>query len=192
MKMEFMIHEIDHVQCSSVVDKESEDKKESRDNDLIITDDDKFSDSKLLRSTLLDNEEWSPDFEPSISSLVKSSTDRAHFIANQDNTFQLAEEPTRGSMETQCIHQFRIERTSRVPEEPSNVKDAVTVNVRHVDMGLLSRRFPSTGTVSFVYDLIGSLNDLPEHFRLFEVPGVEISPSKPIGSIHNWVNWVNS
>ena len=44
-------------------------------------------------------------------------------------------------METQRIHQLRIERTERVPEEPSNVKDAITVNVRHVDMGLLSRCF---------------------------------------------------
>ena len=44
--------------------------------------------------------------------------------------------------------------------------------------------FPLTGTVSFVYDWIGSLSDLPENFRLCKVPGVEISPSEPIGSVH--------
>ena len=81
-------------------------------------------------------------------------------------------------------HQLRIERTNRVPEEPSNVKNAVTVNVRHVDMGLLSRCFPLTGTEGFVYDWIESLNYLPEHFRLSKIPGVENFPSKPIGSIH--------
>ena len=190
-------HEIDDVKCPSVVDKEAEDKKERQDNDQIVIDDeDEFSDSELLRSTLFDNDEWLPDLEPSISSLIGSSTDRAHLIAEQDNAFQLSqaadlvkmqqanEESTRRSMETQRIHQLRIERTERVPEEPSNVKDAVTVNVRHVDLGLLSRCFPSTGTVSFVYDWIGSLNDLPENFRLCKVPGVEISPSEPIGSVH--------
>ena len=50
-------HEIDHAQCSSVIDKESEDKKESRDNDQIIIDDDEFCDSELLRLKLLDNDE---------------------------------------------------------------------------------------------------------------------------------------
>ena len=190
-------HEIDEALCPSVVDKESEDKKELQDNDqIVIDDDDEFSDSELLRSTLFDNDDWLPDFEPSISSLIGSSSERAHLVTEQDNAFQLSqaadlvkmqqenEESTRRSMETQRIHQLRIERTSRVPEEPSNVQDAVTVNVRHIDLGLLSRCFPSTGTVSFVYDWIGSLNDLPEHFRLCKVPGVEISPSEPIESIH--------
>lgn len=182
-------HKIDDARCSSVVDNESEDKKESRDADQIVIDDDDFSDSELLRSTLFDNEELFPDFEPSISTgLVGSCTDRAHLIAEQDNAFQLSQaadlvkmqqandESTRRSMETQRIHQLRIERTNRVPEEPRDVKHAITVNVRHVDMGLLPRCFPSTGTVTFVYDWIGSLNDLPEHFRF--------SPSEPIRSIH--------
>ena len=61
-------------------------------------------------------------------------------------------------METQRIHQLRIERTNRVPEEPScSLNDVISVNVRDIDMGLVSRHFPSTGTVSFVYDWIGSL-----------------------------------
>ena len=94
------------------------------------------------------------------------------------------EESTRRSMEMQHIHQLRIECTSRVLEEPTNVQEAVTANVRHIDMGLLSRCFPSTEAVRFVYDWMGSLNDLPEHFRLCKVPGVEISPSQPIESTH--------
>ena len=102
-----------------------------------------------------------------ISSLIGSSRGRAHLVVEQDNAFQLSqaadlvkmqqenEESTRRSMEMQHIHQLRIECTSRVLEEPTNVQEAVTANVRRIDMGLLSRCFPSTEAVRFVYDWMG-------------------------------------
>ena len=67
--------ETDDALCRSVVDKESEDKKELQDNDRIVIDDDddEFSDSELLCSTRFDNDDWLLDFEPSISSLIGSS-----------------------------------------------------------------------------------------------------------------------
>ena len=76
-----------------------------------------------------------------MSSLIGSSSERATLIAEQNDAFQLLqtsdlakveeqnEEANRRSIETQRVNQLRFERSSQVPEDPSNKKDAVTVNV---------------------------------------------------------------
>lgn len=55
---------------------------------------------------------------------------------------------------------------------------------RHVNLGLQSRSFPSNGTVSYVYDWVGSLDAYPENFRLFKMPREELSPSDQISTVH--------
>ena len=180
-------------------DKKDEDKGNLSDNSPIFIEDDEFNDSDLFHSAFLENDchqEWLESFEPSMSSLIGSSSERATLIAEHNDAFQLLqtsdlakveeqnEEANRRSIETQRVNQLRFERSSQVPEDPSNKKDAVTVNVRHINMhGLQSRSFPSSGTVSFVYqDWIGSLSALPEH--LCKVPGEGISPSEQMYIIY--------
>lgn len=62
---------------------------------------------------------------------------------------------------------LRSTRASRVPVEPNVEDDHVVVLVRHVTLGVVSRMFlKNTTTMTQVYDWIGSLQLVPEYFKL--------------------------
>ena len=70
--------------------------------------------------------------------------------------------------ETEGLNMLRMARERRVPPEPT--ENGVIVSVRHVDLGVLTRSFPSSATMSAVYHWIGSLCVTPKHFRLTKMP----------------------
>ena len=61
-------------------------------------------------------------------------------------------------------------RGSRVQSEPSLTEDHVTVSIRHkiLHVGNKTRLFRIGAYMSEVYDWIGSLNTVPEHFNLLD------------------------
>ena len=59
----------------------------------------------------------------------------------------------------------------RVPEEPSINDQHAMVSVRHVTLGVVSRRFSWSCLISSLYDWIGSLSSYPVHFNLSS-PGI--------------------
>ena len=192
--------EIEHKRKTNIIDI---DKDEGSDVELkpkvldgtIVIDKDKSSDGELYYPDFLDSD-WLDNIEPSIDHLIGSSSERASLIAEQDNNFQQsqaydllrtkerADEEAKKADEAIRANKLRTERSNRVPEEPSNNLNAVLVNVRHVNLGLQSRSFPSNGTVSYVYDWVGSLDTYPENFRLFKMPREELSPSDQISTVH--------
>jgi hypothetical protein len=171
-----------------------ENEPEAPDN-IIVIDQDEASDDELYYPSFLDSD-WVDHIEPSIDHLIGSSSERTSLIAEQDDSFQQsqaydllrvkekADEEAKKADDAIRANQLRMERSDRVPDEPDDNRNAVLVNVRHVNLGLQSRSFPSNGTVSYVYDWVGSLNAYPENFRLFKMPREEVSPSDQITAVH--------
>ena len=80
----------------------------------------------------------------------------------------MEKEIAKAQEETEGLNMLRKARERRVPPEPT--ENGVIVSVRHVDLGVLTRSFPSSATMSAVYDWIGSLSLTPKHFRLTKMP----------------------
>lgn len=92
------------------------------------------------------------------------TTDRKKRIAAENEAIEVERK--------RRIQQARVGRV--IPEPDVNF---VTVKVRHLSVGLCSRRFPSDAKMSAVYDWVGSLCPEPENFILFDPLGVTFYPS---------------
>ena len=57
-------------------------------------------------------------------------------------------------------------RAAKVPTEPGLDEEHVTVSVRHVSIGIQTRRFKSDCKISSIYDWVGSLSFRPTNFIL--------------------------
>jgi hypothetical protein len=80
------------------------------------------------------------------------------------------------------------ERAQRVQAEPNNDNEHVIVLVCHLIFGTVSRMFPTNSTMNQVYDWIGSLNLLPEYFRLiYPVSGEILLPEMVVKECANCV-----
>ena len=77
-----------------------------------------------------------------------------------------------------------MERSNGVPEEPYDDPNVVLISVRHVNLGLQSRSFPSNGSVGNIYEWVGSLDTYPENVHLFKMPREELSPNNQISTAH--------
>ncbi len=82
--------------------------------------------------------------------------------------------------EAERLESLRQRRESRVPLEPTS--NSVWVSVRHCTLGVIIRAFDFRGTVSGVYDWVGSLSPTPEHFRLISFPSSTLYPEDPIAT----------
>lgn len=77
--------------------------------------------------------------------------------------------------------QLRSTRANRVPPEPNIEEDHVVVLVRHITRGVVSRMFFKNATLAQVYDWVGSIQIVPEYFRLTTpISGKLLLPENPI------------
>ena len=74
-------------------------------------------------------------------------------------------------------------REMRVLAEPDISEVHVKVLVRHVTMGVVTRKFPKSGHVGTVYDWVGSLSLTPEYFTLSMVDSMDLNPALPIETV---------
>ena len=78
-------------------------------------------------------------------------------------------------------------RASRLLPEPdfTTNTDAVVVAVRHIDLGVITRCFRSSETITAVYDWVGSLQAEPVNFVLCNAlsPGHGIDPSSSVCTV---------
>lgn len=72
------------------------------------------------------------------------------------------------------MEQLRRARELRVPPTPEGALPRAVLSVRHVQLGIVTRGFLITDTMSAVYDWIGSLSTTPKHFSLSIAPMVTI------------------
>ena len=80
---------------------------------------------------------------------------------------------------------LRISRAQKVPAEPDVYEPHITVSVRHVSLGVHTRRFPkrSDMTCCAIYDWVGSLSLTPQYFTLSFFSEPVVDPSLPIESV---------
>ena len=119
------------------------------------------------------------------SLLIGSTMERQNLVNEQDKEFQeslKADQRKAISLETEDEDTKRKERiqnarADRVLPEPD--EEYVTVKVRHVTMGLQSRKFPKTARMAALYDWVGSLSSDPENFTISHL-GVVQKPSQEL------------
>lgn len=119
------------------------------------------------------------------SSLIGSTAERQLLVSEQDKEYQeslKADErkavlSTRKNEESKRKKRIQNARADRVVPEPDD--EFVTVKVRHITMGLQSRKFPKTSRMAAVYDWAGSLSPDPENFTINHM-GVVQKPSEEL------------
>ena len=78
---------------------------------------------------------------------------------------------------------LRVSRENRVLLEPAPHKARVTVSVRHPNLGIIKRAFPAHCKVMALYDWVGSLCTVPEHFSLAFSPQGIVYPEEDISYV---------
>ena len=107
-------------------------------------------------------------------------------VSKQDKEFQESLSADRQKLidleseATEVERKVKIQqvRGARVIPEPD--ANFVTVKVRHLIMGICSRRFPADAKMSAVYDWAGSLSPDTENFTLCDPFGVILLPNSEL------------
>ena len=118
--------------------------------------------------------------------LIGSTEERQALLLEQDLAFQeslATDRQKRIQLENEANESKRKERLQHaraariIPEPDANF---VTVKVRHLSIGVCSRRFPAKAKISAVYDWAGSLSPDTENFTLCDPLGEILLPSAEI------------
>ena len=120
------------------------------------------------------------------TALIGSSKERQALVSKQDKEFQESLSADRQKLidleseATEVERKVKIQqvRGARVIPEPD--ANFVTVKVRHLIMGICSRRFPADAKMSAVYDWAGSLSPDTENFTLCDPFGVILLPNSEL------------
>ena len=119
---------------------------------------------------------------------LKAEQDKAYFESlNEDKTKteKRKQELLLEMEEAEKQENMRQARLQRVPDEPPPGEDAVLVQVRHVNLGIIKRRFHSSDKMMSVYDWVGSRSLLPMHFELSSYQGQVFMPEQSVVDIDN-------
>ena len=81
------------------------------------------------------------------------------------------------------LEQLRNRRAVRVPSEPLLGQPQTLVTVRHINLGIVRRRFHPEDSVLSVYDWVGSLSNFPEYFTLRTTPTSIIYPEEKVSVV---------
>ncbi|CAB4039753.1 Hypothetical predicted protein [Paramuricea clavata] len=130
--------------------------------------------SSLINSTLDMQSLVSPNQK---SSLIGFTLEGQSLASEQDKEYQeslkaderKAVSRERENEESKRKKRIQNVRADRVVPEPDD--EFVTVKVRHIAMGLQSRKFPKTSRMAAVYDWAGSLSPDPENFTIYHLGG---------------------
>lgn len=82
------------------------------------------------------------------------------------------------------LQQARLMRTPREPKE-NEQSTSVVIQVRHLSLGILRRNFYEWERMASVYDWVGSLSLIPEHFQLLDYAGKLLLPPQPLAELKN-------
>lgn len=143
-----------------------------------------------------DPEEEPQPFNSTIGTLSTSvdANSNIHKISSSSCTETLpTDQQSSAQPKDLCIetdnYAIRIQaaRASRVLPEPdfTTTTDAVVVAVRHIDLGVITRCFRSSETITAVYDWVGSLQAEPVNFVLCNAlsPGHGVDPSSSVCTV---------
>ena len=85
------------------------------------------------------------------------------------------------------LERLRWVRDLRCPPEPNSDDYHVRVSVRHTSLGVVTRAFDPDGSIQGIYDWVGSLCRVPEHFRLIRFPSTTLYPDQKIECVKNTI-----
>jgi hypothetical protein len=74
-------------------------------------------------------------------------------------------------------------RCERVPQGPNLDDPHAKISVRHVILGVKSRKFPLSCQVSSLNDWVGSLSRYPAYFQLSSCAVTNLDPTSPIETV---------
>lgn len=127
--------------------------------------------------------------------LIGSSKERSSLREQQDVEFreslfmdqqmEIEREQERERMQEEIDKEESLykSRCERVPVEPNLHDPHAKVSVRHITLGVQTRRFPQSCQVSSLYDWVGSLSRYPAHFSLSSCGVSDLDPTLPITSV---------
>ena len=148
-----------------------------------ITDDD----SDLLNPVFPGNEG-----EDAVSQILGTSAEREQLKSEQEQELMASmardrerEEETRRVLNKElekANRQLRLQKAcwARIEMAPEESQSNVNVSVRHPSLGIISRAFHQCSSMTPVYDWMGSLSLMPEHFRPCLFDGKCLLPSEPV------------
>ena len=138
-----------------------------------------------LIGTSTERQKYFEDLEWAVKASLEADKEkeqrREERRANIDLEVRMAKE------EAERLERLRKSRELRCPQEPRSSDPRVRVSVRHSILGVVTRAFHSNGTISGIYDWVGSLSATPEHFYLTTFPSTTLFPDDPIITVKNTI-----
>ena len=137
------------------------------------------------------------------STLVGSSNERRALVEQIEQDFEAslacdqAKDEQRkvkeqAAAQNERREELRIARENRTPPEPDMKSPHVIIRVRHPELGSISRAFSPLSKMVDVYNWVGSLATLPQHFLLSQTfPHSHMYPDEDVlPSVHQYSIWL--
>lgn len=143
-----------------------------------------------------DSHEKSAQSTPLRSSLIGTSDERRELVDHiqRDYEASLASDKAKDQQHeideqvTARREELRIAREKLTPPEPDMKNPHIIISVRHPDLGSVSRAFSPLSKLLDVYNWVGSLAALPEHFFLARTfPHSHLYPDEDVSSFRSSV-----
>ena len=144
-----------------------------------------IDESDGLVGTSKERQEYFEDLEKAVKASLE--TDKEKEKVKEERKANLDVEVRMAKEQAERMERLRQSRELRCPLEPSSNDPRVRVSVRHNVLGVVTRAFDPNGTISGIYDWVGSLSPTPEHFRLTTFPSTTLYPEDPIVTVKNTI-----
>ena len=139
-----------------------------------------------LIGTSKERQEYFEDLEKALKASLEADKEKEK--VKEERKENLDVEVRMAKEQAERLERLRQSRELRCPLEPSGNNPRVRVCVRHNILGVVvTRAFDPNGTISGIYDWVGSLSPTPEHFRLTMVPCSTLYPEDQIVTVKNTI-----
>ena len=148
-------------------------------DDMIWTDSENEEDIHIPVPTSVAEDAFGTSSECN-SLLSKQSDKHSDSLANeQEKDAEIEEMYLKQSEEGPNEILCKLQAAS-VPAEPYPDEDSIMVSVRHVSLGLQTRRFSTSNRICSIYDWVGSLSPYPSCFKLSTCDIAYLDPNMPV------------
>ncbi|XP_068726598.1 uncharacterized protein [Montipora capricornis] len=144
-----------------------------------------FGENDGLIGTSAERQKYFEDLEKAVEASLEA--DKGKQTRKEERKADLAWQVSMAKEEAERLERLRQRRELRCPLEPSGNEPHVRVSVRHNILGVITRAFGPEGTISGIYDWVGSLSTTPEHFRLIAFPSSTLYPEDQIMTVKNTI-----
>lgn len=144
-----------------------------------------LDESDGLIGTSKERQEYFEDLEKAVKASLEADKEKEK--VKEERKASLDVEVRIAKEQAERLERLRQSRELRCPLEPSSNDPRARVSVRHNVLGVVTRAFDPNGTISGIYDWVGSLSPTPEHFRLTTFPSSTLYPEDRIVTVKNTI-----